>query len=92
MGWFMYLVHSFPHERSVSVSEQENYLIMVIAIIHLNLFIIKYGKRRCIAPIASKVGKTRKETAFHILRNATSETNIESNAFSHTRKESRNYW
>lgn len=45
-----------------------------------------------IAPVASNIGRTRKETAFHILRNATSETNIECNAFSHTRVESRNYW
>lgn len=41
------------------------------------------------APISSTVGKTRKEAACYILRNATSETNIESNAFSHTGKESR---
>lgn len=88
----MYLVHAFPHKTSISLSEQENYLIMVTSIIHFNLFIIKYVKRRCITPITSNVGRTRRETAFHILKNATSETNIEPNAFSHTRKESRNYW
>lgn len=87
----MYLVHAFPHETSISVSDQENFLIMVTSIIHFNLVIIKYVKRRCIAPIASNVGRTRKETAFHILKNATSETNIESDAFSHTRKENRSY-
>lgn len=43
------------------------------------------------APIASTVGKPRKEASCYILRNATSETNIESNAFSHTGKDSRNY-
>lgn len=39
------------------------------------------------AAIASIVDKTRKEAPCYILRNATSETNIESNAFSHTGKE-----
>lgn len=43
------------------------------------------------APVASIVGKTRKEAACYILRNVTSENNIESNAFSHTGKKSRNY-
>lgn len=47
--------------------------------------------RRCMAPISSTVGTTRKEAACYILKNATSETNTESNAFSHTGKESRNY-
>lgn len=65
-----------PVRQVFLVTEQENYLIMVNSIIHLNVFIIKYVKRRCIAPIASNVCRVSEETAFHILKNAASETNI----------------
>lgn len=88
-GYRVFYVFStcFSHGTSISVTEHENYLIMVTSIIHLIILIIQYVKRRCIAPIASNVGRTRKRTEFHILKNATSETKIESNAFPHTRKE-----
>lgn len=42
----MYLVRAFPHETSISVSEQENYLIVVTFVIHLDLLIIKCVRRR----------------------------------------------
>lgn len=38
------LVHAFPRETSIFVSEQENSPIVVTSIIHLNLFIAKYVK------------------------------------------------
>lgn len=91
VAWFIYLVHVFSHEYSIFLSEQENFQVMFTSIICLNLFIIKYVMKRCMAHIVSTVGRIRKEAAWYILRNVTSETNIESNAFSHAGKESRNY-
>lgn len=41
----------FPHEASVSVSEQENYLIMVTFIIHLILFIIYMSRGDALHPL-----------------------------------------